>query len=138
MAALINLNQFLTDPATTTSTTPVMMGFGSTCKVTPTTTGRVLASFTGRAFTDSSLNATVSRIRYGTGTAPSYGAAGTGTVISGGVACNSANPGKGQTITCIGMAASLTIGTAYWFDLDFVTTGGIAGMNEMSFLAFEV
>src|SRR3990167_2087057 len=108
----------------TTSATPVMSGFGSSCTITPTRNGSVTFMFAGDATTTTLTGNSMSwRITYGTGVAPIAGAAVTGTAIG-------ATP---QHITSTAnyfvpfalnyRVTGLTVDTAYWFDLRFNSDG---------------
>src|SRR5258708_25891405 len=66
------------NPAGTVSLTAVMMALGSTCAITTNSSGRVLVTMTGQARTATAAVSCTTGGRYGTGTAPVNGAAGTG------------------------------------------------------------
>src|SRR5258708_9986826 len=72
------------NPAGTVSLTAVMMGLGSTCAITTNSSGRVLVTMTGQARTATAAVSCTTGGRYGTGTAPVNGAAGTGSRFAGG------------------------------------------------------
>lgn len=124
-------------PAGTTSATAVMMAVGGV--ITPLTSSRVRIVVSGQ-MANSLLNdgATVD-LRYGTGTAPTNGAAVTGTLV-----------GISQTITslvaaqrsgfCIsGIATGLTIGTAIWVDVSLLAvTAGTATVTGVTVSLSEV
>src|SRR5258708_19693607 len=69
------------NPAGTVSLTAVMMGLGSTCAITTNSSGRVLVTMTGQARTATAAVSCTTGGRYGTGTAPVNGAAGTRTTF---------------------------------------------------------
>jgi hypothetical protein len=128
-----------TNPASTTSTTGVMMGLGSSCHMTPAFSGRVKVEFLGIAVS-SIGNTTTLTVRYGTGTAPSNGGAVTGTQIgsilqiAGQSGASLAPPfANGGVIT------GLTAGTAYWFDLELSTSSASTSAQAigLSCSAFE-
>lgn len=107
------------NPAATVSTTLVMMGVGSTCVFTPQGSGKVVATISGGWTTaTASINGVLSA-RYGTGTAPVNGAAGTGTRWGTGSSDMSVRAGStaGNIPFSFTEVLSLTPGTAYWFDL---------------------
>lgn len=110
----------------TVSTTAVMMGLGSTCKITPTNTGDV--TFTIMAVmsnTNGSVGGQVG-FYYGTGSAPSNGASVTGTAV--GNVLGSANVGTNANyylpFTLTNVVTGLTSGTAYWFDASLLSGSG--------------
>jgi parallel beta-helix repeat protein len=115
------------DPPPTTSSTPVMMGLGSTALFTPNSTGKIEINFTCEVgVTGASTNVTVGP-RYGTMTAPPNGAAVTGTRFGLGSdalirpATSSASSAV-STFSCTDVITGLTTGTAYWFDIAIGTS----------------
>ena len=116
-----------------------MAGYGSTCKLTSAYSTRVLVAFSGTMANNTTSDATAYSIRYGTGTAPTSGAAASGTQIgptysSGG----GANPNVGFVTTDVGIITGLSPGTAYWFDLaiNAVVGGTITASNSCSAVEF--
>jgi hypothetical protein len=110
------------NPASTTSVTQVMMGVGATCAYTPAGSGNVQVTVTGAVRTQTAQQPVTAGGRYGTGTAPSNGAAVTGTRF--GPAADPALSGSGAgawTSLAITALLALTPGTAYWFDLAIAT-----------------
>lgn len=111
------------NPANTT--TSAMMGLGSVVKLTPTSSGDLVLYINFIAnTTGGSLSAD---IYYGTGTAPSYGAAITGTTPDGfnanggtvgfgpaGIGVSGSGSLGGQIIIYL---VGLTVNTPYWFDI---------------------
>jgi hypothetical protein len=120
-----------------------MAGFGGTFAFTPSRSGTVLLSVISTLINFSGLaNNDIVRlfVAYGTGTAPSIGAIASGTLIA-------------QIVTTVfnssyvlrqtgGMSAalSLTVGTAYWFDLsvnDGTTASVVLGVNNTALSILE-
>lgn len=122
------------NPATTTSSTPVMMGLGSSVFITPKSSGNILVDFD---FTGSNLtpNRWLSAIVYGTGTAPANGVAvpGGATVLTPQRGTQSAST-FGDPVSFEGIALGLTVGTQYWFDLELAspTGAGTASVTQVS------
>jgi hypothetical protein len=124
------------NPTGTTSGAGVMMGMGGTCKITPASTGRVQVWFAGaHADTAASFTHTMN-VRYGTGTAPSNGGALAGTVImtnNNVTTTIAASTGNIPGFTLGGIVNGMTIGTAYWLDMNLATgsggTGSLSGVN---------
>lgn len=120
------------NPAGTNSTTQVMMGLGALgtnpCVYTPLGGGLVLVTVVAYAVevTVGGISMTVGA-RYGTGTAPAYGAANQGTAF-GPVADPSikiSTAGTNAQIPAVFTAVlSLTANTAYWFDLALASSAG--------------
>jgi hypothetical protein len=128
----------LTSPTGTTSATPVMMGFGSFCKITPVTTGRVRMGIRG-ALGNTSASITDSvQFRYGTGTAPANGAAASGTTVGGNIGVTS--PAAASAVSAFPLEAvvtGLTVGTQIWFDASVFVNAGTSVMNAASCDATE-
>lgn len=133
------------DPAGTTSTTGVMAGIGRT--FVPQTTGRVLFMVTGQGTNSNGDAGFKFDLRYGTGTVPSNGNALTGTVLGADVASSAPTSGATTTVlTCaiahhglIDGAASLTLGTTYWFDIgQYAITAGTATFSNLNISVIEL
>lgn len=125
-------------PAGTTSATGVMEGFGTSCHLTPTYSGRVLLNFRGSAFNTTSGQFWVVQAQYGTGIAPSAGASPTGTAIGTGSTSTPAAANQTGTINSGGIITGLTVGTAVWFDILLKSSGtGTATVNSVSCDAME-
>ena len=122
------------NPTGTTSASGIMAGIGSTCTITPATTGRVRFTITGYMTNTTSSHVTRAYLYYGTGTAPTNGASPTGTVLGNAVQA-SINVANYQTpFVLIVDQTGLSPGTAYWFDADVVSVSGsgtaaIASLN---------
>jgi hypothetical protein len=123
-------------PGQASSTSWVMAGYatgsyGTASTITPTVTGRVQLNFSVEV-----ANATVGKdtqilLYYGSGTAPTNGAAVTGTSCTGSsgirtVTSTTASVGNGSGVTCI--VSGLSIGTTYWFDIAFREPDGGTGV----------
>lgn len=108
-------------PTGTTSTTGVMMGMGGTCKVTPSSTGRVQVRFVGST-ANTNVRQNTMNIRFGAGTAPTNGAALTGTtVMSKNVTTTIFAANSPVAFDVGGVLFGLSIGTAYWLDMNLAT-----------------
>jgi hypothetical protein len=103
------------DPTGTASTTLVMMGLA--VAYTPARTGIVKATLTCGVKNNTAVVLTTMGVRYGTGTAPIYGAAVTGTRW-GGSADYVVEPGGTNRSQAVGFVDRLALaaGTTYWFD----------------------
>lgn len=127
------------DPTGTTSATAVMMGLGSTATITPARKTVVVFTVMGQMANNTLNDGATVQLRYGTGTAPTNGAAVTGT--QGGNSQTStalvANERSGFCI--IARVTGLTLGTAYWFDVAVNrVTGGTATVTGCTLTAYEV
>jgi hypothetical protein len=126
-----------TNPTGTASGTAVMMGLGSTCKITPTYSSRVEIDFYGSVGNSTTGATTAIHARYGTGTAPANGAAAAGTVIGGTVTVTGSPAAFLGGFEEGGIITSLTPGTPYWFDLDASQSGGTSALSGISCKAKE-
>jgi hypothetical protein len=131
----------LGNPTPTSSSTLVMMGFGSTATITPVTTGRLLIIITGDVFNVTAIaDGAAFRGGYGTGSAPANGAAVSGaqcgpTSIKF-VAATTAEKVP-FTISCI--VTGLTLNSPYWLDVALSNiTGGSAAINDVNISAHEL
>lgn len=125
------------NPTGNASGTLVMMGLGSSCVITPNRSGKVLFIISGNAQNANSVDGWTYQIRYGTGAAPSNGAAVAGTAASQ-LTPNiapSAVPFSTQALV-----TGLTPGTAYWFDLALArfTGTGLATVTNLTCDAAEL
>jgi hypothetical protein len=121
-----------TNPTSTTSTTGVMMGLGSTIKLTPTKTGRFLVMIEGQGNVSVATASFTVGLRYGTGSAPANAAALTGTLIGQTIPGWSDVVNSNTPFALGGVVTGLTVGTQYWFDLSLAVstgTGLIANLN---------
>lgn len=127
-------------PTGTASTTGVMMGIGGTCKITPATSGRVRFTIEGNV---SNNNAAVSSFlsgRYGTGTAPTNGAASTAGTAFVPNTIQLSSPASNYQLHFIieGIVASLS-GVQYWFDAVLSTNnaGTTSSISNLTCIAQE-
>lgn len=123
-------------PTGTASTTAVMMGIAGS--ITPTSTGRVTFTISGQMANNTVNDGATVQLRTGTGTAPTNGAALTGTqrgvsqTHTSLVAADTA--GFSITVTVTG----LTLGTAVWIDAALAAvTGGTASITGVTINAVE-
>lgn len=120
------------NPTGTTSTTAVMMGLAGA--ITPKASGNVLLYLNGDLGNNTAGDGANVNLRYGTGTAPTNGAASTGTTCAGPQKLIN-NPSTTFrlpfSLTCV--ATGLTVGTTYWIDAAILaTTGGTASIADVA------
>lgn len=128
-----------TDPTGTTSTSAVMMGLGSTMKLTPAFSGKVRIMFVCGANNSTATAGVTSQLAYGTGTAPSNGAGSSGTTIYPTRTISSAVASSNQDLTFIVEASGLAVGTAYWFDVQLSVGGvGTASIHVITCIIEEI
>jgi hypothetical protein len=119
------------------STTGVMAGYGASCKLTPTYSGRVKVTFSGNGFNTTAGQRFSVRPSFGTGTAPVQGDAARGTIIGQGTDGTSAGASSFVPFSVGGIITGLTPGTNYWFDLDVFVTSSAGSVQTPSCDAFE-
>lgn len=124
-------------PTGTASATGVMMGLGSTCKLTPATSTRVKVTFFG-SVANSALSQSILLGKFGTGAAPVNGAAFSGTSFGATINATSAVAGAIDTFTMDAVLTGLTPATAYWLDLDLAAASGTATISAVHCSAFEM
>jgi hypothetical protein len=127
------------NPTGTTSATGVMMGLGTTCKITPVYSGRVWVTFSGVAANSVATSSFIASVRFGTGTAPANAAALSGTTVGAGFAGTSTAAGQGTPFGGMGgIITGLTVGTAIWFDMGLsATPSGAASLTTLTCTAME-
>jgi len=135
-----NLSTNPADPTGTTNTaTGVMMGLGTTCKITPVVTGRLLVTWTGLLKNSVAADGTNAQARDGTGTAPVNGAANTGTARGNIVGSNPVNSATGwQSFATTYIGTGYALSTQVWLDLTVqAATGGTASISNVYCAAME-
>jgi len=114
-----------TNPTGTTSTaSPVMMGLGATCTITPAYSTRIHVDFSGSISNSSTGNGGTVQVRIGSGTAPVNGFSLSG---NGAFALLNSTSSTASAFTpwaTGGVITGLTPGTAYWIDLAVKVIGG--------------
>lgn len=124
-------------PTGTASATAVMMGLAGS--FTPTRGTKVILMASGQMQNSVLGDGVTVDLRYGTGTAPTNGAAVTGTLA--GIAQTETSTAAAQRsgFALLGKVTGLTPGTAYWFDISLLAiTGGTSTATGVSLVAFEV
>src|SRR6266849_5658286 len=113
-------------PTGTASTTGVMMGLAGA--ITPAHSGNVLLIVSGTLTNGTTSDGAPLQIRYGTGAAPTNGAALTGTTVGNNIADN--NPVTNKIPFSVqAVVSGLAVGTAYWVDVGLAAvTGGTASL----------
>lgn len=127
------------NPFGTANTTGVMMGLAGS--ITPIKSGNVLILITGSLSNNTASDGAKGQIRYGTGAAPTNGAALTGTAVGNQPrALNNAS--TAALVTPVAFAAivtGLTLGTAYWIDIALAAiTGGTATLSDVTMDILEL
>ena len=127
------------NPTGTTSAAGVMMGLGATYKITPTYSGTHLITITGNMANNVAGDGASLRMAYGTGIAPTNGAAATGTVVGSQLINKSTAANQSEPFSTTILVTGLTVGTAYWFDINLArVTGGTATISGVSCSILEV
>lgn len=127
------------NPGGSSNTTGVMMGLGATCKVTPATSGRVRFTITGNVTNNNASKISTVAGRYGTGTAPSGGAALTGTLFARGVTYINPTGTYTAPFSIEGIISGLSVATQVWFDASLATNdaGTTSSISNLTCLAQE-
>lgn len=125
------------NPTGTTSTIGVMMGVGATCVATPQSTGVVSLEIKGTQANNTANNYSTVQFRYGTGTAPTNGAAATGTTVGGTISQYSVGA-TNPVFFSTGGIVTLVVGTTYWFDLSLAAQANTASVAGLTCIAHEI
>ena len=100
-----------------TSNAGKMGGLGSSISFTPVVTGHMLIVMSGNLYTSLSGQAGTMQMYYGTGAAPAYNAALTGTAVGGKATVQPVGAGHVEVAPFMVITyQALTVGTAYWID----------------------
>jgi hypothetical protein len=128
------------NPSTNATTSYLMMGLGASATITPVVTGRVLFMITGTCGNGTINSLAGLKLAYGTGTAPSNGAAATGTVIGNTLTFSAPTSSNIQSPFCLtAIVTGLTLSTAYWFDAQLAAlVSGTATLSAPTCVAYEV
>jgi hypothetical protein len=118
-----------------------MMGLAGT--ITPVRSGKVMIMISGTIDNNTLGDGAQVQIRYGTGTAPTNGAALTGTTAGSLVKQINASlallvPGAGP-VALNALVTGLTLSTAVWLDISLARiSGGTARIRDISISAIEL
>lgn len=137
-ATTATLNGSPSNPASTSSTTGVMMGLGvTTCRITTTYGTQLDVSFDGNVSNNTAGNTGVIGVRYGTGAGPANGAALTGTLIGNtpifGNGSGTYQPPFGVRRLITGLSPA----TTYWIDLSLSASANTSTMGNVTCTARE-
>lgn len=124
---------------TGTSNTGAFTMAGLAGSITPTTNGNVYIAINGVTTNSTLADGCQTIIRYGTGAAPTNGAAFTGT-SAGSVQYIPIIPATATIpFINIGYVTGLSVGTAYWLDLgQIAVTGGTCSLLNITVVALEM
>lgn len=125
-------------PTGTTSATAVMMGLAGS--ITPTRGTKIIFMVAGQMGNATAGSGATVDLRFGTGAAPTNGAAVTGTLVGIAQTATSVSAAQRSGFSHLGKVTGLSVGTAYWFDLSLLAPGGTgtATVTGCSLVAFEV
>lgn len=125
------------NPSGTTSTTAVMMGLAGS--LTPAISTRMDVTICGQMANSVINDGTTVQLRYGTSTAPTNGAALTGTQLGASQTFTALVAAQKDGFCVTGIATGLSIGTAYWIDAAVNSvTGGTSTITGITIKASEV
>ncbi len=124
--------------AGSTSLAGVMMGLGTSCKLSTLFYSRIRVTFAVAGANSQALGGVTTNIYYGTGTPPINGAALTGTAVGFRLFSESVAAGASQTITMYGLIRNASARVTYWFDLALGNGGaGTGTISNINFTAEE-
>lgn len=125
------------NPTGTASTTLVMAGLAGS--FTPATSGNMFLATSWTSSNSAGSDGCAARLAYGTGTAPTNGAAQTGTLVGGAATITTSSvANQFQAGSNVGYVTGLTVSTAYWYDLAFeAITGGTCSLANITLNALE-
>jgi hypothetical protein len=118
-----------------------MMGLGASAGffITPSRTGRIVATIAGCAANNSNNSGFNITGRFGTGTAPANGDPVTGTAWSTTQHYFQSSSKDVSGFTVIGGNPSLTLGTPVWFDISVAAVaGGTVTVTDVQALLYEI
>jgi hypothetical protein len=123
-----------------TASPGVMMGLAVGHTITPVSTGKILVMFDGAIGNNVALKLAAGQIRYGSTTPPVNGSVGTvGTPNGGQFIASGSLANETAPLSSKALVTGLTIGAAYWFDLQLWTSpGGIAIVTGVTISAVEL
>jgi hypothetical protein len=125
------------NPTGTSSTAGVMMGLAGT--ITPLKSTIIKFEATGAVNNGTANRGSFVGVRYGTGSAPTNGAATAGTLAGNGTFHNNAAASLTVPFTSLGIVTGLTVGTAYWYDLWLGSlTSGTSAVFGVTLIAYEL
>lgn len=133
------LNSSPANPSAFGNTTAVHMGLGGTCVIVPANSTKLRITFTGDIQNNTAGNGGTINARLGTGTAPIFGAAATGTgVMASSVNITHISANALSQFFVTGILGSLTPGTSYWLDLVAQTSANTETITNVNCSAEEV
>lgn len=126
-----------TNPTGTTSATAKMMGLAG--NLTPTSSGTYLIIVSGYTTNTRANTNSLIQIYTGTGTAPSNGAALTGTAEGTQLTASATSTTDDVPFSVSAVVTGLTVGTTYWLDISLASSnaGGTASVKSVNISAIE-
>jgi hypothetical protein len=116
----------------------IMMGMGTTCKITPVYSGRIKVEWFGSVSNTVGSASIGVTMRYGTGVAPIYTNGPVGTQIAASYGISAPNTNFAAPLANGGIVTGLTPGVAYWLDLTLSSGGGgVSTLSNVSCNAME-
>jgi hypothetical protein len=129
-----------TSPVPSSSTANIMGGIGTTCSITTLFRNRINITITGQVANSAASASTNYGASIGTGTAPSSGAAFTGTLLAPVVAMtNNASTNNISVPFALNFITVKTVGT-YWIDLVYSSSSssGLAQFSGLHCVIYEM
>ena len=123
------------DPISTTSSSAVMMGLGTSSSIFPNKSGTLLAMASGDVYNEDISGGSQIQLRYGISSAPANGDSATGSAIGGLV---KTDIGSKVPFSLNAIIPNLTIGQNYWFDISLAAITGTSSISDISISIIEV
>lgn len=121
---------------TTTSTSFSQAGYG--VAFTPGSTGRVLIIAIVTMSNNTAGDGATAQLSYRSGIPPSTSGSATGTVFTSAASVTSETANQNAIATLVGTISGLSVGTAYWFDVQLeAITGGTASVQLLGYVIIE-
>lgn len=124
------------NPTSTSDTTGVMMGLGTSSNIAPNKTGTFLVVASGDVLNEEPGFGSKIQFRYGLGTAPNNGDYLTGSTVGGLITTSNSDR---VPFSLNSLVSNLTIGYNYWFDISLAAnSGGTSSIMDISISIVEV
>jgi len=132
------LNTTPANATSITSTSGIMAGFGANCAITPATSTRIRVTFDGIVGNNTQGNGTTITVRYGTGSAPPFNSALSGTLIGASPVYGNGVSPSNVPFSLTRIITGLTAGVAYWLDMGVTVSANTAALTSITCTAEEI
>jgi hypothetical protein len=140
--ATATLQTGVVTPPGTTNITGIMAGLGQSASalITPVRSGKIFVTITGYGQNVTAGQGYIVQIRYGTGAAPAFGAAYTGTAVGTQPVAQSFQANARLPFSLSAVITGLTLGTQIWLDLGMAawTAANTMTLSSVAVCAYEL